>query len=304
MNERSFESLDEANQALEAAQSDGIFSADAPADFGPGRPLTSLEEAQELAYDAHDTAGRRRVMLARKALALSQDCADAWSLLGDAAATPEEALEQYSRAVEAGARALGDDGLARAAGRFWGDLRTRPYMRARAALAGELVTLERIDEAVEHYRALLELNPNDNQGIRQILLPLFLRWHRDADARDLMARYPDDPSSEFAYGLALLRFRESGDSSTARAALRVALATNRYVAAFLLDPDAAPWLQDIFVTLGGADEAVGVAGAYLAAFDDTPGALDWLEKESAERVAPRRGPAREQRSARPGRFRH
>lgn len=39
-------------------------------------------------------------------------------------------------------------------------------MRARAALAGTLWRLGRREEAVDHQRELLRLNPNDNQGLR------------------------------------------------------------------------------------------------------------------------------------------
>ena len=52
------------------------------------------------------------------------------------------------------------------AGDFWLIFETRPYMRARAALAATLWRLGRREEAVEHQRDLLRLNPRDNQGLR------------------------------------------------------------------------------------------------------------------------------------------
>ena len=59
----------------------------------------------------------------------------------------------------AGAAAIGADRFASLRGEFWGHLETRPYMRARLGLAQALRDLGRDDEAVAHYRALLELNP-------------------------------------------------------------------------------------------------------------------------------------------------
>jgi tetratricopeptide (TPR) repeat protein len=156
---RAFESLDEVNAELARLTDDDVASA------SPARELTPLERAQELAYDAMEAQGRLRVKRARQALAISEDCADAWVLLADEASTRDAALERYERAVRAGAAAIADqfDSLR---GEFWGHLGTRPYMRARLGLAGVLRDLGRHDEALAHYRELLELNPGDNQGVR------------------------------------------------------------------------------------------------------------------------------------------
>jgi hypothetical protein len=65
--------------------------------------------------------------------------------------------------------ALGPRGFKEYAGHFWGFLETRPYMRARAGLAGTLLKLGDVDGALAHYRDMLKLNPNDDQGIRYVL---------------------------------------------------------------------------------------------------------------------------------------
>src|SRR3546814_12291790 len=80
----------------------------------------------------------------------------------DLAGSQQDALALYRQGVEAGERALGDEfeGLS---GHFWGFLQTRPYMRARAGLAITLWRLGDQQAAIDHYRAMLILNPNDNQ---------------------------------------------------------------------------------------------------------------------------------------------
>jgi hypothetical protein len=122
--DQSFESLDEANAAIQRAEADGLFEKDAEA--AAGRSLTPLERAQELAYDAMDARGRMKIKLAHRALATSQDCADAYVILGEASALPQEAHDWYHRAVEAGARAIGTDRFVELQGEFWGHLETRP----------------------------------------------------------------------------------------------------------------------------------------------------------------------------------
>ena len=71
-----FESLEEANAALRER-----FSG--PIDDLPSTATTLLEKAQDLMYRAFEARGRRRIQLARKALELSADCADAYVLLAE-----------------------------------------------------------------------------------------------------------------------------------------------------------------------------------------------------------------------------
>ena len=100
LSSREFESVDEMNAFLQQAMASG-----APLSAPPSTPL---EQAQDLMYEAWNAIGRRRVQLAREALALSPDCADAYVLLAEETAkTPQEARDLYQQGVAAGERALG-----------------------------------------------------------------------------------------------------------------------------------------------------------------------------------------------------
>ena len=85
--------------------------------------------------------------------------------------------------------AIGADRFAALRGEFWGHLETRPYMRARLGLAQALRDLGRVDEAVAHYRALLELNPGDNQGVRYVLLATLLQRGMNDEAGALLSEH-------------------------------------------------------------------------------------------------------------------
>jgi len=99
---------------------------------GESAPPTSLEKAQNLIWQAFESDDpERRCQLAQQALAICPDCADAYVLLAENAASRGEALDLYTRGVAAGERALGAQALQEYAGHFWGFLQTRPYMRAR-----------------------------------------------------------------------------------------------------------------------------------------------------------------------------
>jgi hypothetical protein len=56
-------------------------------------------------------------------------------------------------------------------------------MRARAGLAGTLLQLGNVDGALAHYRDMLKLNSNDNQGIRYVLAGCLLRQDNDSAFR-------------------------------------------------------------------------------------------------------------------------
>jgi hypothetical protein len=120
--------------------------------FGDTEEETPLKKAQDIIYDAWEAGDpKRRIALARKALEISPDCADAYVILvEDTASSLSESLDLYRQGVEAGERALGKDAFKDDVGHFWGILETRPYMRARAGLAGCLWGAGNHEEAIEH----------------------------------------------------------------------------------------------------------------------------------------------------------
>jgi len=97
---------------------------------------TPLDKAQELMYQAFGTPDpEERVKLAKQAIDLSPDCADAYVLLAEHTKSRKEALDLFEKGVAAGERALGPKAFQEDVGHFWSLLETRPYMRAREGLA-------------------------------------------------------------------------------------------------------------------------------------------------------------------------
>src|SRR5207244_12175177 len=130
----------------------------------PGTPQGQAHELVAQAFEVRNP--QRKVELARQALALWPDCADAYVLLAEHAPSRKQALGLYRQGVEAGERALGPEAFGRDAGHFWGVLETRPCLRARLGLANSLWTAGRREEAVRHLQEMLRLNPDDTEGRR------------------------------------------------------------------------------------------------------------------------------------------
>jgi tetratricopeptide (TPR) repeat protein len=237
-----------------------------------------LFEAQDLMYESFDARGARRAALARQALAISPDCADAYLLLAEeTASSMAEALDLLEQGVAAGERALGPEPFDEDVGHFWGILETRPYMRARAALAETLWALDRREEAVEHHRELLRLNPNDNQGLRdrQAEWLLWLERYEELDA--LFAAYEEDAAAALVYTKALAAFRREGASSGAAQLLDDAREANPHVAAYLSGRKMLPKRLPDYVGFGDESEALDYAAGTAALWASVPGALAWLD---------------------------
>lgn len=242
-------------------------------------PETPLKEAQEVMYDAFEAYGRKRVKLARKALSISEDCADAYTLLAEEAArSAEEALELYEKALRAAERTLDARHFTEYAGHFWSILQTRPYMRARAGLATTLWTLGRSDEAIEHLQDLLRLNPNDNQGLRYFLATALLSTGRHDELSRLLEEYAEG-TAYWAYTEALLEFKLQGSTKGSTQTLQAALGANAFIPDYLLGRKKLPRLMPEFVSFGDESEALDYVARNLEIWQETPGALPWLAEQ-------------------------
>ena len=232
-----------------------------------------LEEAQELIYQAWESDDPvERIELAEEALTITPDCADAWVLLAEESAeTLDQALEYYRKGMEAGEQTLGDKTFEQDKGYFWGLLETRPYMRARLGLAQCLWKKGDREAAIGHYRQMLELNPNDNQGVRHVLLGCLLdeQCHDEADA--LLATYADEPSAVWCYSRVLLAYRREGDSEHSRALRKAAIEQNRFVPAYLAGRRKLPKYPPDYIGVGDKNAAIAYVFDHRQAWRDTPG---------------------------------
>lgn len=246
-------------------------------------------DAQQLAYDAMEALGEgavdRAIELAVAAIEMDADCIDARMLLAEIDPPNDEAqIEELQEIVECGARSLGKRFFKENAGYFWGLLETRPYMRARATLAILLMDAGRRDEAVGHYEEMLALNPNDNQGLRYVLLGLYLELGRLDDARRILEQYPGESSAMFTWSRVLERFL-ADDLEGAREALGPARASNHHVEKYFTGKKRLPKGTPDFYSPGQDSEAVICVREIGAAWRQCSAAREWLKQQASERGA-------------------
>jgi tetratricopeptide (TPR) repeat protein len=251
--------------------------------------LAALDRAQDLIYSAWEAATEKQHRaLAQKALHISPLCADAYVLLAQHESFgSKKSIELLRQGLEAGKKALGGE-FEEFVGEFWGFLETRPYMRAREALAFGLWAHGSRKEAIDHLKAMLVLNPNDNQGVRYVLVRWLIETDRDDDVGALLASYPEDDMAMWTYPTALAVFRREGDSDGSRKLLETALESNKHVPGYLLGDKPIPKTRPFAYSPGEKDEAVIYVSDFGDCWHHTPGALEWLRSHQS---APKMGTA-------------
>ncbi len=239
---------------------------------------TPLQEAQDLIDDAWDEENpKHKHDMAKEALRISPDCADAYVILAEGAATLEEARSLFEKGVEVATKTLGPETFKKDVGHFWGVHSTRPYMRTRAGLALCLWRLDEQEAAIKHCQDMLRLNPDDNMGLRYVLAGWLAEVDDDAALAELLDNH-NDSSASLEYARALWTFRTQGRSGKARKALEAAFETNRHVPDFLLGEKRLPDEVPDYFRSGDETEAVDAARDIGNAWRKTKGALDWLGK--------------------------
>jgi tetratricopeptide (TPR) repeat protein len=234
--------------------------------------------AEDLVFEAWEASGPRRAALAHEALALWPDCADGYVLLAQTASGLHEARELLVRGVAAGERAVGRRVFVEDAGDFWLIFETRPYMRARAALAATLWRLGSHEEAVEHQRELLRLNPRDNQGLRYRQANWLLALESYDELEELFAAHAGDGNAPgFTYTRALAAFVRRGAGAQARALLDEARELNPHIPSYLTGRKKLPIKRPAYTVFGEESEAVDYAAGAGELWGRVPGALAWLE---------------------------
>jgi SEC-C motif len=127
---------------------------------------------------------------------------------------------------------------------------------------------------------LLELNRDDNHGLRFMMMNEYLRGGCDEKALALAEQYPDDiaPETRFGAVLALVRLQRMQE---AEHALRTARSDLPKTAQYLLPARIRrPRLVQGRIEVGGDDQAWLYRDEMRTVWQQTPGALEWLREHS------------------------
>lgn len=241
----------------------------------PEREKTKAEQAQELVWAAYELSidkGRRR---ANKALKLDPDCITAYEYLGNTYSYYHKRGPYFEKGVEIGRRIFGGAFLEANKGHFWGITETRPFMRCLDLMAECLYAPGQTDRAIEVWKEMIELNPNDNQGVRYNLLPALLERKDIATYELYRAKYADEASCFVFFSDALKLFMKHGDTAEARKTLKQAMMSNEYVVPLLKETYPPEEYPDSYMWHSREEAIIYVKTAWRA-WRSNEGARVWL----------------------------
>ena len=219
----------------------------------------TLAKARELAEEGLNTDAKAEALdFAAQALAISEDCAEAYILLGSRKApTFLECLEFSQQAKAAGKRAIGgEQAFQEAIGRFAESAETMSYLRGLEAEANIRWIMGDIEGSVDAYREMVVLNPEDHQNAKHPLSDGLIRLREFSELAELMKRYPEEEMSWLNYNYALMVFTQQGPSEEASAAFKRAMEINPYVPTYLLGRKTYPELPPGIEAPGTENEAI------------------------------------------------
>jgi tetratricopeptide (TPR) repeat protein len=161
----------------------------------------------------------------------------------------------------------------------WVFLGNRPFLRAYHGLGLEYLERGRVKEALGIFKELITMNPSDNQGIRSLVVYCSFKLKRPGEVVELANRFPHDAIEGVVYGRALALY-QLGNLEEAEKALKRAIEMYPLIAEELLKEDhpQPEGLRPDRVILGGADQAYYYWMEHYEYWEDTPGALDLVNR--------------------------
>ncbi len=279
---------------MEEIKKQGLGTVDEINDFLKniqGKSLDDLPErtdkkgrSQDLVYEAYEKPVAKGKQLVKQALELDPNNADAYNYLASIEKDIDKAILMYEKAIKAGEKALGMKFFKEEKGYFWGMIETRPYMRAKAGLADCLNAKNEIDKAIEIYEEMLELNPNDNQGIRYLLSILLLSKDDLTKFQHFIENSEQEDCAVWNYNNALYHFKKYGQTAKSDKLLLEAYKSNEYVIDYMLGIKKMPDKQPQYIGRGDENEAISYINDAWSIWDKTPEALDWLYEFKQKRL--------------------
>ncbi|MEW6220734.1 MAG: hypothetical protein AB1634_14550 [Thermodesulfobacteriota bacterium] len=155
----------------------------------------------------------------------------------------------------------------------------RPLLRLLARLVTFFLHENEEEEAMATAAILLRLNPEDQHGVRALLVNLHLRHGADGEALAICQRFPEDVLPDTLYGQALALFRQGRQDEADAALTHAAEALPRVTRFLTAERVKEPRFDDSgTVEPGGDDQAYLYREDMRDVWQATPGAIDWVRK--------------------------
>ncbi|MDO5849021.1 MAG: DUF6398 domain-containing protein [Methanobrevibacter sp.] len=143
-------------------------------------------------------------------------------------------LEEYEFAIDHFKEMKGEDYFAENKGKFWQLLETRYFMQNVMDYANLLWRVGRKQDAVVNLEYLLELNPGDHQGVRDLLINYLINLNRLDEAEKLINLYDFESTANWDYSKLLIAIKNKEGKDVIRELYDDAFSNNHHVVDFIL----------------------------------------------------------------------
>ncbi len=89
---------------------------------------------------------------------------------------------------------------------LYGYLENRPFHRAYHSFGLCLRRMNRINEAIEVFENMLQINPDDDMGVRHSLVKYYFETNQFMKVIEISKLYPEDSTVDIVYGKALAKY--------------------------------------------------------------------------------------------------
>lgn len=247
----------------------------------PKEALSLKEQAQDLVFEAYDLPPAKAKIKINEALKLDPDSIEAYEFLGLRESNVENASFFFQKGISIGRKIFGGKFLEENKGFFWGLHETRPFMRCMYHYSDCLKIKGNVKECVAILEELIELNPNDNQGVRDQLLLYLIELDERVKFRKYAKIYKEDGGAFAEFNRALFAFKTEGETEKANKQLQNALKQNKFVAKKLISKKPITNLPNYY-GIGDENEANYYVCFAQKIWHKTTGAIAWLNKFSTK----------------------
>jgi tetratricopeptide (TPR) repeat protein len=245
----------------------------------PKESLTIKEQAQDLIFEATELPNEKGYQLALKALKMDPDCIEAYEYLGSLEPIPETEILYYKNGIEIGRRIFANNYFKDSIGHFWMIHETRPFMRCMQAYADCLAEMGRYRDSVSVFEEMIELNSNDNQGVRDQLLIYLIKINEFNKFRKYDKMYKDDLGACMSFNRALFAFKTEGSSPNSNGLLQKAIKSNKHVVPKLISKTIKVNMPEVY-GIGDDNEAKYYIFFAHKIWYETDGAMEWLKRQT------------------------
>ena len=168
----------------------------------------------------------------------------------------EMTCEEYQEIIDFYKEQWGEDYFKENEGYFWLIKETRIFMQALLEQAELLWANGEKDKAINQYKYMLKLNPNDNQGVRDSLFPALLELNRLDEAQELFLQYKNDFTASWVFNKLLLDIKNKLPFDAIKMQYNKCIKTNKYIVPYLLADKEVPKEKPNYYSFGDKNEAI------------------------------------------------